>query len=124
MLMKSLLLVCLCWFPLEICPLARQGNVGEGRASLRKGRGRGTEKRTGNGDREDRLEKGRARVLREEKDQGWRRGETRETQKEEGRGKNNEEQERETWQEEQKKSEETKRWTAEMASWRNSLGQG
>lgn len=63
-------------------------------------------------------------MLSEEKDQGWRRGETRETQKEEGRGKNNEEQERETWQEEQKKSEETKRWTAEMASWRNSLGQG
>lgn len=45
--MKSLLLVCLCWFPLEICPLAGRGNVGEGRASCREGRGRGAEERTG-----------------------------------------------------------------------------
>lgn len=45
-------------------------------------------------------------------------------QKEEGREKNNEEQERETWKEKQKKRGETKRWTAEMVSWRNSLGQG
>lgn len=37
--MKSLLLVCLCWFPLEICPLARRGNVGEGRASGGEGGG-------------------------------------------------------------------------------------
>lgn len=60
-------------------------------------------------------------MLSEEKDQGWRRGETRE---EEGREKNNEEQAREAWKDEQKKRGETKRWTAEMASGRNSLGQG
>lgn len=43
------------------------------------------------------------------RDKGWRR-ETRETQKEEGRGKNNGEQEREGWKE-QKNRGKTKRWT-------------
>lgn len=39
--MKSLHFVCLCWFPLEICPLARQGSVGEGKDSRGEGQGKG-----------------------------------------------------------------------------------
>lgn len=61
--MKSLLLVCLCWFPLEICPLARRGNVGEGRDSRRERRGRGTEQRIGKGEGEDKQTRGRTRGL-------------------------------------------------------------
>lgn len=38
--MKSLLLVCLCWFPLEICPLARQGSsLGAGQSQEPQTRG-------------------------------------------------------------------------------------
>lgn len=41
--MKSLHFVCLCWFPREIRPLARQGSVGEGKDSRGEGQGKGAE---------------------------------------------------------------------------------
>lgn len=93
--MKSLLLVCLCWFPLEICPLARRGNVGEGRDSRRERRGRGAERRIGKwrpgGQTDPRSDEGVAEQ----------RGEGPGRRRKEGREKNNGEQEREVCKEEQ-----------------------